>query len=520
MSSQNSPRRSRREFLASCVACAGCAACGLKSKSLLAASPLKKQCCQRPPRIRLVFCETSNNSPIWPNLGYDFDARRRQLLELLKEGCPELEFLPSRLMDRPQDADNVLAKDSEVDGYIIFLQGLGWRNDIPKLCTTGKPTLIFDNLFGGSGKLLTTLQGIMSSGQPVDWIASSKDEHLVKMARQFLLLQRGKSAEEVAEAFRKTRRALTPHINDWHTRKDSVPEPDFDAALKELRRTSIVVVGGGWGGDYFRKAAYDLLGLKFIPVKFEELSAAYEQADEKAAKKFAESWAQGAEKIVEPSQEDIFKGGKMAVAMRQLMKKYQAQGISVNCLGGFYGGHLKAYPCLGFSQFNNELLVGGCESDQMSALTMMTVSRLFGRPGFISDPVIDVSRAAIIYAHCVATTKPFGPDGPTNAYRIRSHSEDRRGACVQSLFPVGYLVTTLEINPVSKKVIVHQGKTIGNNFSDMACRTKVEAAVKGDVEKLAESWSMGWHRVTFVGDLLEPLKELCERLKLELIYEA
>jgi len=31
---------------------------------------------------------------------------------------------------------------------------------------------------------------------------------------------------------------------------------------------------------------------------------------------------------------------------------------------------------------------------------------------------------------------------------------------------------------------------------------------------------MGWHRVTFYGDLKEPVKELCARLKLELIEEA
>ena len=30
------------------------------------------------PKIRLVFCETTNDKPIWPNIGYDFDARRKQ----------------------------------------------------------------------------------------------------------------------------------------------------------------------------------------------------------------------------------------------------------------------------------------------------------------------------------------------------------------------------------------------------------------------------------------------------------
>ncbi|RIK83846.1 MAG: hypothetical protein DCC67_05465 [Planctomycetota bacterium] len=41
----------------------------------------------------------------------------------------------------------------------------------------------------------------------------------------------------------------------------------------------------------------------------------------------------------------------------------------------------------------------------------------------------------IIYAHCVAMTKPFGADGAVSPYRIRSHSEDRKGAAIQSLLP-------------------------------------------------------------------------------------
>lgn len=181
---------------------------------------------------------------------------------------------------------------------------------------------------------------------------------------------------------------------------------------------------------------------------------------------------------------------------------------------------MEAYPCLGFSQLNNDGLVGGCEADQMSALTMATMGALIGRPGYISDPVIDTSKRQIIYAHCVATTRPFGTDGPANPYRIRSHSEDRKGASIQSLLPPGYMTTSMELDPVAKRVIVHQAKSAGNNPSDMACRTKLEGIVKGDIEKLTEHWQMGWHRVTFYGDVQDHVAELCDRLNLQLIEEA
>jgi hypothetical protein len=61
-----------------------------------------------------------------------------------------------------------------------------------------------------------------------------------------------------------------------------------------------------------------------------------------------------------------------------------------------------------------------------------------GRPGYISDPVIDTSKRQIIYAHCVASNKVFGPHGGSNPFRIMTHSEDRSGASVRSILPVNY----------------------------------------------------------------------------------
>ena len=69
-------------------------------------------------------------------------------------------------------------------------------------------------------------------------------------------------------------------------------------------------------------------------------------------------------------------------------------------------------------------------------------------------------------------------------------------------------------------MILHQAVSDGNNPSDMACRTKLEAVVRGDIEKLTENWRMGWHRVTFYGDLKGYVAEFCARLKLQLIEEA
>ena len=505
----------RRRFLSGC---AGCAALGCLHPAFLRAG----QPADNKPKVRLVFCEHPPEKPSWPHIGYDFAARRKQVVDLLTRGCPGIQFLPMRVVEgsKNQTVGRVIAGDAQVDGYIVYLLSLGWGNDMPKLCLTGKPTLLVDNLFGGSGKFLTQISHIMRSGRPVDWVSSSNSEDVVASIKHFALLGKGKRPADVAAALRAARRGRTPNKADSSCKDDVLGAPDFDKALKRLSETKIIVVGGGWGGGRFRKAAKGLLGVTFVPISFKDLAGAYRQADPEAAKAFAQRWINSAEKVVEPDRKDIDRSGAMYLAMKQLMDKHSAGGISINCLGGFYGGHLEAYPCLGFSQLNNDGFVGGCESDQMSALTMAVMGALVGRPGFISDPVIDTSKNQIIYAHCVAMTKPFGPEGASNPYRIRSHAEDRKGAAIQSLLPAGYMTTTLEIDPVSRQVLMHQGKSVGNNPSEMACRTKLEATVKGDIEKLTENWRMGWHRVTFYGDLKEQVTELSDRLKMKLIEEA
>ncbi len=511
--SPNSLRISRRSFLGGCAACAGCCAAvgGLRAAAASAARP----------KIRAVFCETANDRPIWPNIGYDFDARRQQILDLLARKCPEVEFVPARMMDRPEDVEPILAADTEVQGYLICVQGIGGKNDIVRLCGTGKPTLVVDNVYGGSGVFLTRLPAIRALGQPVDWVSSLNDDDLAASARHFRMLAEGRTAAEIAAAFRATRRARTPGDGEPATPNDRLVPSNVEAALAELKKTRILVVGGpGWGGEAFRKAAAQVFGVEFTSVGFPELQAAYEAADPAAAREFAEDWMRRAERIVEPDVAEMEKSGRMYGAMKALMDRHSARGITINCLDGFYGGHMSAYPCVGFCQFNNDGLVGGCESDQMSALTMMVVTALTGRPGYISDPVIDTSRNAVSYAHCVAMTRALGREGPENPYRLRSHSEDRKGACVQSLLPTGRITTTLEINPVVRQVLFHRAVTIANDEHDMACRTKLVARIRGDLEKLAEGWRMGWHRVTFYGDLEPVVDDLCGRFGLSRIDEA
>jgi L-fucose isomerase-like protein len=269
-------------------------------------------------------------------------------------------------------------------------------------------------------------------------------------------------------------------------------------------------------------SAGQMMGIPVFNVPFSELNEAYKNADKEEANIIAARWKLEASKVEGVSWDTLKECAAMYLAEKELLNKYRANAITINCLGGFYGGHITAYPCLGFHQLNNEALVGGCECDVRSAATMVAFGILSnGRPGFISDPVIDTSKRQIIYAHCVASNKPFGPNGKKCPYQILTHSEDRQGASVRSIFPEGYMVTTLQVNNDRKSILMHQGKAVGNDPDDRACRTKLSAEPIGDIEKLFTMWDQwGWHRVTFYGDLKNRVYELADAIGWKVIEEA
>ena len=82
------------------------------------------------------------------------------------------------------------------------------------------------------------------------------------------------------------------------------------------------------------------------------------------------------------------------------------------------------------------------------------------------------------------------------------------------------MTTTMKLIPGRGEAILHQGKAVANLDEDKACRTKLAVDLKGDLDKLLSNWGYGWHRVTFYGDLKEPVREFCKALDIKLIEEA
>ena len=504
---------SRRGFLAGCATCVGAMTIPTTGNIAVAAGPKKK-------RIRVLYSLHADVQPRpdWPNVGFDFNPVMKRMTDALSTGCPEIEFIPTMATEAEQ-AQAILKKDksAKIDGYIV-LQMNCWNHVIQTMVTSGKPVLYADFLYGGSGGFLVFSARFLRQGTPnFGFMGSSRFDDVVEAAKCFLTV---KKADEFGAAVARVRVARTQAPGSQACQPDELnllPLSEWKAKMKESK---ILTVGGeGWRGP---KSVIEELGVQVIEIPYAEVNDAWKVADKEKSKEVADMWEKRATKVAGVSRETLETSAAMYLGQKAVLEKHAADAITMNCLGGFYGGHIHAYPCLAFHELCNEGLVGACECDLVSTATMVALKNLTGgRTGFISDPVIDTAKRQIIYAHCVASNRAFGPQGKENPLEILTHSEDRQGASVRSLLPTGYMTTTVELGAFCKELLFHRGKAVDNIIEDRACRTKLAVEPDGDIEKLFTQWDrFGWHRVTVYGDLKEPLFDIARMLKWKITEEA
>ena len=302
-----------------------------------------------------------------------------------------------------------------------------------------------------------------------------------------------------------------------------------------MTQSKIVLVGNP-GCAAGTEAACDFelvkqkLGTEVIQVTPAEFVQLHATIDTSAAEQEAQSqWISQAKEVVEPTPAEIVKSCKTYLAMKQLMLEHGARAITVKCLGGIPIQKL-GYPCLGFSRLLDEGVVGACEADMDSTLTMLMFLYAFGLPGFITDPLIDTSKNAVIHAHCVAPTKMNGPASERLPFTIRSHRDDNRGASLEVFMnrDIGQPVTWAKLANL-EAILFTTGKIAEVwDFDDRGCRTQVVTEVD-NAREVFDKWGAGvlsddmmtlLHRVLFYGDHADNVRDLAHLMGLRVIEEG
>jgi len=462
----------------------------LGAASQLKAGPKEEKC-----KILRLFFATR---PSWPNPKLNVRAEiERFRSEMAKAPLPEdVEFVGDGIVRNRQELDLYLKKyGKEVAGILACNICLGSLWMLAGAIESGLPVVVFAIPY--SGHEWYTVPDLWRAGRKVDVVATGDFADVVK--------------------------AVKPLRAIWH-----------------LKRTKILYFGGFLRlPKGYPEAVREKIGPQIIPCEYKRVKEVYEKIDQKLAEKEAERWIREAQRVVEPTREEIIKSCKVYFALKEIMAEEGAQAVTINCLGGFYQ-HVPAYPCLAFSRFNDEGLCGVCEADITSTVTQLIFLYLEGVPGFVTDPVIDISDNTVIHAHCMSATRMDGPAGPQCPYILRNHLEDLRSTSIQVFMRKDQAVTVAKLvarddRPYDKRpltmaatppesvgvdqMLISTGTIVDSPTIDRGCRTKVKVRV-ANAQRMLESWTAGLHRVLFYGDHMEDIRRLSRLLKFEVVEEG
>jgi hypothetical protein len=432
-------------------------------------------------RVARVYMGTPEG--LWPKPNLDFSreiAFYESQFARFKDELSDVEFPVDALVTSAAEAAALRDKLGRADGIIAIHLNIGIRPILEELLKAGRPTAVFARPYSGH-----------------EWVEFGALRRQPLGARMECILS--SDCRELAAAIRPFR------------------------AIHHLREARILNLTTSDFADY-AAAVRSKFGTDIAPVSLQRVLKAYNSVSDSAAAAEAGRWIKEAVQIVEPSREDIFKSGKLALAFEKLLEEERATVMTVDCYGSMWDQTIKlpAYPCLGFARLNNLGLGGICESDLRSAMTHIIFQGLSGRPGFVSDPTVDESRGSIILAHCLGTPKMDGPSGPPAPFKLRTVMERREGVVPQVEMRVGQKVTQA-ILVGTDTLRYFTGEIIEAPVgleADRGCRTKIVVKVDGEIGQLWKNWTAGLHRQTCYGDLSKELAAFCRYKEINLVDEA
>ncbi len=473
-------RCSRREFLNLAVGAIVTASLSRRSTGAPANVDLPKHAPVK------IFCVFAGRTGHWylTRPAEEIPKFRKFFTELerkLKSVHGTVKFIGDAQIPPANPAEVAQRLREEADALVIVhLSGHGGETPVlTKLVEVGLPTIVFSQPFSGHGWMY--FPQWRKAGHKVVLVASS----------------------------------------DWSDLEKAIA---LVRAPVWMKRTRIIAVGRphGTAEACSPEKVKEKLGAELVIVPNEQVLKLISEVEWKDAEREAEEyWIRPAKAIVEPKREEIIQSARMFLAVKRLMAEERAQAIcSIYCMGDPRG-------CLTFSKLNDMGYVGACEGDIDSTLTMLIFSYAFGVPGFISDPVIDVARNAMIHFHCTSATKMDGPGGKRLPFRIRSQTDSGAGVSLEVEHRVGQSVTCAKLVHLDKMLFV-TGKILWTSRDPLACRTQFAQSVP-DARSLFLRWGEGviqgdimtlLHRVVFYGDYSQQLKDLAPLMGFKLIEEG
>ena len=400
----------------------------------------------------------------WPGTTYDLVKHEQDHREWLAKSTKQLGITTDLAVKPLQDAEGVTAwikklQAEKPHGVLVMLQHIHcwpWAEQIAQ--ETGIPLIVFapvGTAFTGHVGRASRVPGIYALST-LDWSAVEEWLRMIRAKRLFeetrLLWIRGKESNETV-------------IERLGTKVRAVPRDTFNLA-------------------------------------FDKLPATDEVCD------VASDMRRHARKVVEPNRNDMINSARCFVTAKRLLARHKANALSMDCLGMVSSKLVPTPPCFAWTLLQDRGVTAGCEADLWGAMSLMMVSYLLDRPGYMNDPVPETAHNTLITSHCTSGTRLSGFDKPPAPYILRNHSESALGVSTQVLWPVDERVTLVRFMSANE-MIIDTGKVITNVDTPPAggCRTSVELRLD-NIEDCRDV--LGFHQVVTLGDHRRALRGFCE----------
>ena len=401
------------------------------------------------PVVRVVYVRPQQEPIVsWPGGNCDIPAQQALFTKTLQDAAKQLDVqleVRNEPLYKPEDVSALLdqLKKSPPDGLIVGAMSLMLWEPVKQIVEKRGdiPTIVYSHVTGFTSHLQlgrNTPKTFVGATQDVEWLAFA--------LRMFNTTWRMKNTRILTI----TNAGPDATLKPWGTVLHPIDRQRFEEELRKVEET-------------------------------EEVRA------------IADFYAKNAEKIIEPTRQEILNAARNYIVCRRLMDAERCHGITIACLGW-------TNPvCMAFSRLLDEGIVAACEADANAVVGELLTILLFNRAGFIQDPSPNTVNNTLIGAHCTSPLKLEGIDKPYRApYMLRSY-HTRTGCSVQALWPVGKEVTILQADANSPSLLVGTGRVRANipQPPTGCCRTAVEIELDrvGDTRD-----AKGFHQLFILGD--------------------
>ena len=81
-----------------------------------------------------------------PHIGYDYEARMEEILGLLRDKLPDIDFVAFKVNEQ-SDVNELVKRKDEFDGFVIYMIGYEYMRgvNVMSIGEAGKPVVFIDD---------------------------------------------------------------------------------------------------------------------------------------------------------------------------------------------------------------------------------------------------------------------------------------------------------------------------------------------------------------------------------------